>query len=35
MTRTKCIADTVRLAVHNLRAPYPEGRRFDRDQGKA
>lgn len=29
-TRSKRIADTVRLAEHNLRAPFPEGRLFDR-----
>jgi uncharacterized protein YdeI (YjbR/CyaY-like superfamily) len=34
-TRTKRIADTVRLAVYNLRAPFPEGREFDRKNKKS
>jgi uncharacterized protein YdeI (YjbR/CyaY-like superfamily) len=32
-TRSKRIADTVRLAAHNLRAGFPEARAFDKNNG--
>jgi uncharacterized protein YdeI (YjbR/CyaY-like superfamily) len=32
-TRSKRIAETVRLAEHNLRAPFPEARAFDQNNG--